>query len=614
MKLTGRLFIGAFVIAMLGTSSQPVWAACPGAPGLSTNWPGNESYIYSAGQLARGWDQPSCYAYGCYARPVSADVEGFFWALGSGGMDNNGTFPVDSWLNVNAYPGSGYYYLPGAFLVTSWNASAGINGCLFDPVSGPDIPGHCTCVLLSDTDDTAGYFTVFSAANDAIGNTDLSRPGGASIVLKPVPQPVVIDTVLNPDTANLDEITVEVSSASTGIYEQDGCTCAEVAADNRKYRVYSWIAPAGSSPPSTLDPSAWQIMSLAGGLTMPWTSVDQGVALESQCGGADVEVYLAVQLQFDSGFTTSYLSSSPTPLLCGPCAGGETNDGQDETCAGRYGDGVVDEISSNCGFHSANPDEYSCEELQPGADPLYEYVRWTEKDFTGSCETGTTTDTVWVDPDVPANPNDVFYYLTRPLAPNLGSWGQSQAPGLVERNFTCGANPGLTFFTVEQDFQSAAGALTLEDFSCSSAEPGGACAAPSPLNSTTSDSCFSACLAPGFELNVPFGIYVTIGTGFNGSGGPAVGSNGFQDDPTWNFTPAVSAVGFKVFGDVINTVDVDCTYSGASGVLGVTTVHGTLQGAFAGAISTGDPITTVTCAEHVDGSADLYGALQFSAP
>ena len=40
----------------------------------------------------------------------------------------------------------------------------------------------------------------------------------------------------------------------------------------------------------------------------------------------------------------------------------------------------------------------------------------------------------WVDADVPDS-GDAFHYLNRPVAPNLGSWGQDSVG--AERLFVC---------------------------------------------------------------------------------------------------------------------------------------------------------------------------------
>jgi hypothetical protein len=173
---------------------------------------------------------------------------------------------------------------------------------------------------------------------------------------------------------------------------------------------------------------------------------------------------------------------------------------------------------------------------------------------------------------------------------------------------------GLTFYTDEAAFLADAGAVTSEDFSCTTAEPGGVCSGPTPMNSSTNDGCFNACLAEGFEgIALGVGDYAAAGTGFLGLLFPVAGPNTFTDEWDYNFDPAASAVGFTVIGDLINNVDVDLTYlDSRGGTLGAATVHGVLAGTFIGAISGGSAIASVEVREQVDGSADLFGGLHFS--
>ena len=118
----------------------------------------------------------------------------------------------------------------------------------------------------------------------------------------------------------------------------------------------------------------------------------------------------------------------------------------------------------------------------------------------------------------------------------------------------------ITFFTDEQEFHCAGYGVTVEDFSCSAAEPGGVCSGISPVNSETNDGCFNACLLPGFEFIVvdDGGMmqYDAVGTGYLGVGLPAVGPKFFADEARWTFI-RVTSVGFKVIGDLINPVDVE---------------------------------------------------------
>jgi hypothetical protein len=113
--------------------------------------------------------------------------------------------------------------------------------------------------------------------------------------------------------------------------------------------------------------------------------------------------------------------------------GAEINDGLDNQCPGDPGYGSADETSGNSGFHNpADKTEYSWT-AQPGATG-YEVARSTLADFSGACTTWATADT-WVNDTVEPSPGEVFHYLNRPTAPNMGSWGQDSAG--VERTSIC---------------------------------------------------------------------------------------------------------------------------------------------------------------------------------
>ena len=168
----------------------------------------------------------------------------------------------------------------------------------------------------------------------------------------------------------------------------------------------------------------------------------------------------------------------------------------------------------------------------------------------------------------------------------------------------------VTFFTVESDFKDACGPTVDADLSCTAAEPAGVCSGASPIDENTNDGCVTAgCIPSGVTGTAfPIGQYAAVGTGFLGVGIPAIGPNYFTDEWRWDISPATNCVGFKVIGDLVTPVTVDCTFepSGA-----VATVSGSLAGVFIGGVAASASITGVECQEQVDSSADLYGAWQF---
>ncbi len=111
----------------------------------------------------------------------------------------------------------------------------------------------------------------------------------------------------------------------------------------------------------------------------------------------------------------------------------ETNDGLDNQCPGELGYGIVDETSGDSGFHNAAvKTEYSWP-AQAGAT-LYHVVRSTRRDFVSGCFGWDVALTKLNDTAVPATGSG-YYYLNRPIAPNIGSWG-AKSNG-VERTSVC---------------------------------------------------------------------------------------------------------------------------------------------------------------------------------
>jgi hypothetical protein len=111
----------------------------------------------------------------------------------------------------------------------------------------------------------------------------------------------------------------------------------------------------------------------------------------------------------------------------------EINDGVDNQCPGDLGYGVIDETSGDSGFHAAgDKTEYSWP-AQSGAT-LYEVARASSADFSTECSTVQTAVAYWIDTAEPSS-GGCYYYLNRPLAPYVGSWGQDSAG--AERTGIC---------------------------------------------------------------------------------------------------------------------------------------------------------------------------------
>lgn len=117
----------------------------------------------------------------------------------------------------------------------------------------------------------------------------------------------------------------------------------------------------------------------------------------------------------------------------------EVNDGRDQQCPGEIGHGVIDEFSGDFRFNCISfPD---CQPTQvvwfPGQEGAtgYQLARSDRPDFSGGCAIFTAPCCFVEDGESPP-PGGAFFYLVRPVSPNLGSWGQNSSG--VERTAICG--------------------------------------------------------------------------------------------------------------------------------------------------------------------------------
>jgi len=111
----------------------------------------------------------------------------------------------------------------------------------------------------------------------------------------------------------------------------------------------------------------------------------------------------------------------------------ELNDGLDNQCPGERGYGIVDETSGDSGFHNAaDKTEYSWP-AQAGAT-LYRVVRSPLRSFASGCVGWDSAQPLLKDVALPAA-GSAYYYLNRPIAPHVGSWGMDS--GGVERVHVC---------------------------------------------------------------------------------------------------------------------------------------------------------------------------------
>jgi hypothetical protein len=103
----------------------------------------------------------------------------------------------------------------------------------------------------------------------------------------------------------------------------------------------------------------------------------------------------------------------------------EVNDGLDNQCPSGAGFGLVDEISGIASFATiADPTRYSWT-AQAGATS-YQVARGSAPGFGVGCTTFTTASAFLLDPATPPS-RGVFYYLVRPFAPFVGSFGAASS-------------------------------------------------------------------------------------------------------------------------------------------------------------------------------------------
>jgi hypothetical protein len=111
----------------------------------------------------------------------------------------------------------------------------------------------------------------------------------------------------------------------------------------------------------------------------------------------------------------------------------EVNDGADNQCPPGVGFGLVDELSGIASFSTlADPTRYSW--TAQGGATSYQVARGNAPGFGVGCTTFTTASAFLLDPATPAS-RGAFYYLVRPFAPFVGSFGAASSG--VQRAVPC---------------------------------------------------------------------------------------------------------------------------------------------------------------------------------
>ena len=243
--MRSSLGIALLTAAVLATSAtmDPAQAACPGTGGMiDSGW----ARLISNPDWCNGY-------YGCYATPpVSSGLDGFFWGqTGANGARNagvdSGSFLLDSWT-VRRPTVAGYYY--NVYLADpaygylngfiSWNHS-GIDGCIrnITPRTSFD---ECTCLMMTDSWNGRGYFTLLSAKSNGNGDFTFFGQPYSWVTFGLIPRPIVVGSTRDPATGDL-AFAIDVPQPTSGDYRNPLCDCGF------GFRVYQYVVGAGAAPP-----------------------------------------------------------------------------------------------------------------------------------------------------------------------------------------------------------------------------------------------------------------------------------------------------------------------------------------------------------------------------
>jgi hypothetical protein len=288
-----------FVVAMLAiviAHSQPVWSSCADAALISTidesSSPLERTHIWTEGYFNAHY-YSGFVPYSTEGPPFTPNFNAVWWEMGRGAA-NNGTNYWNSvsprgWVyyEANTYYGYPNTYFHGAQIWGGWG-QGGVADCV--------TTGACTCLLLEDAYDNAGYWAVTGNNNDMSTRTTLLRQPGndpagnaSPIILRPVPVPTILDTT--PPGAGT---TARVDADLTADYQLGTCDCIS------GYKIFYQEVPDGLLPPTDRDVSLWTEVS---GQPTGGTAFGEPITFAIPCE-ADHVAYLATQIVGDQGFAT----------------------------------------------------------------------------------------------------------------------------------------------------------------------------------------------------------------------------------------------------------------------------------------------------------------------
>ena len=335
MRILKRFTLAAVVMLVFAAVVMPAYAACQGTALIGSRpfaaGAGPGSYIWNSGVFTPDYAGPAYvyYAPSSDTPPVTDNFTGFFWRLGEGipalgaGVDNgdyfayraNAAYGQDGWFYYSGYPGYTFYYAGVVF----GNWANGGDGCITDLA----LP-TCECIMFLDQDGANGYFAIVGGRTTAGGDLAFAQPGSdgngnaGAITLEAIPTPNILGSVRDPATFDV-TLQVSVDAPTAGTYIADGCECGPTG-----WLMYQKIQARGAEPPSDRDVTGWDLMTLPGGGPQLLNAFGAAINVESLCGSANTDVYLATKLVFESGFSNAadgladFVSGDSLRIECGP--------------------------------------------------------------------------------------------------------------------------------------------------------------------------------------------------------------------------------------------------------------------------------------------------------
>ncbi len=316
----------AGLAAALGPGT--VQAGCPGSQLLDATY----SYLVSNPDWGGAGGDGRCGNNGCYQSdsdaPVSPTFRGVFWSLGTGnpvvgvgndsGIFSGGFLPTDFWIKQSSATfANGLYHYPAwvslklgpPYVVgppVTWSVPD-VDGC--GPVNPPETV--CTCMMLTDEYNGAGFFATLSARSDVLGNTNLDP--FETIRLAAIPRPVITASSRNPATGDV-TFTVTHGTLTGGTFPKDDCgTCLS------GFRIYGQVVARGAAAP-TARSTGWVPLTDAAGNPQPTTALNGSTSVRADCDPAlNQDLYIAVAIVGEGAtpFITTHVSQNSTLVHCG---------------------------------------------------------------------------------------------------------------------------------------------------------------------------------------------------------------------------------------------------------------------------------------------------------